>query len=163
MRSFVRLIGTPLLIGSLLAMTMMVGTAQANGCHETVNPAAGPAVGYNGYPNDPFGGDAVPGGKSTTPGTTVNGPINPDGFYLVFGYLWSDTTPIVYPGGGNWWPQWTTIKYTQWGSSAIRITAGIGGPNSAIQYHVWAPGDLYAGAPKGADGAIFCGVPPPPF
>ena len=28
---------------------------------------------------------------------------------------------------------------------------------------IQAPGDLYAGAAKGAPGAVFCGVPPPPF
>ena len=44
-------------------------------CHETVNPAGNPAVGDNGFPNDPFGGDAVPGGKDTTPGNKGNGPI----------------------------------------------------------------------------------------
>ena len=62
------------------------------------NPAANPAVGDNGFPGDPFGGDAVPGGTSTSPGTRGNGPINGDGFYLVNGLLFSDTTPIAYPG-----------------------------------------------------------------
>jgi hypothetical protein len=132
-------------------------------CHETVNPAGNPAVGDNGFPDDPFGGDAVPGGTSTKPGTNGNGPINPDGFYLVGGLLFSDTTPIPYPGGGFVWPANTTVKYTEWGNSNIRITSRIGGPNSVIEWHVQAPGDMYANAPKGAAGAIFCGVPPPPF
>jgi hypothetical protein len=132
-------------------------------CHETVNPAGNPAVGNNGFPNDPFGGDAVPGGKDTSPGTNGNGPINSDGFYLVGGLLFSDTTPIAYPGGGFVWPANTTIKYTQWGNANIKITSSIGGPKSVIEFHVQAPGDLYVNAPMGAAGAIFCGVPPPPF
>ena len=37
------------------------------------------------------------------------------------------------------------------------------GPNSVIEFHVKAPGDLFVNAPQGAAGAIFCGVPPPPF
>jgi uncharacterized repeat protein (TIGR01451 family) len=131
-------------------------------CHETVNPAGNPAVGDNGFPDDPFGGDAVPGGKSTSPGTRGNGPINSDGFYLVSGTLFSDTTPIAFPGGGNVWPANTTVKYTEWGSSQIKITA-MAGPNSVITYQIQAPGDLFVGAPKGDPGAIFCGVPPPPF
>lgn len=132
-------------------------------CHETVNPAGNPAVGDNGHPNDPFGGDAVPGGKSTSPGTKGNGPINSDGFHLVGGLLFSDTTPLPYPGGGFVWPANTTVKYTEWGNREIRITSRIGGPKSVIEWHVQAPGDLYANAPMGASGAIFCGVPPPPF
>jgi hypothetical protein len=99
-------------------------------CHETVNPAGNPAVGDNGFPDDPFGGDAVPGGK---------------------------------PGGGNVWPANTTVKYTEWGKNKIVITSSIGGPKSAIEWHIQAPGDMYAKAPMGAAGAIFCGVPPPPF
>ena len=132
-------------------------------CNETVNPAGNPAVGDNGDPDDPFGGDAVPGGKSTSPGTQGNGPINSDGFYLVGGLLFSDTTPIEFPEGGFVWPDNTTIKYTEWGNGEIRITSRIGGPNSVIEYHVQAPGDLYVNAPQGAPGAVFCGVPPPPF
>jgi hypothetical protein len=136
-------------------------------CHETVNPAGNPAVGDNGHPNDPYGGDAVPGGTSTKPGTNGNGPSNSDGFYLVGGLLFSDTTPIPYsaaPGGsGTAWPANTTIKYTEWGNSDIKITDQIGGPKSEIKFHVQAPGDLYVNAPKGAAGAVFCGVPPPPF
>jgi len=131
-------------------------------CHETVNPAGNPGVGDNGFPNDPFGGDAVPGGKSTSPGTKGNGPINSDGFYLVGGLLFSDDTPIVYPGGGFVWPDNTTIKYTQWGNNNIKITSAIGGPKSVIEFHVQAPGDLYIGA-GASDGGVFCGVPPPPF
>ena len=136
--------------------------AGAHFCHETINPAANPAVGDNGFPDDPFGGDAVPGGTSTSPGTNGNGPINPDGFYLVNGRLFSDTTVIDFPGAGVDWPT-TTVKYTEWGRSNIRITTSIGGPNSAIVYHIQAPGDLYVEAPKGAPGAVFCGVPPPRF
>lgn len=132
-------------------------------CHETVNPAGNPAVGDNGHPDDPFGGDAVPGGKSTTPGNQGNGPINSDGFYLVGGLLFSDTEPIPFPGGGFDWPDNTTIKYTERGNPEIKITDQIGGPNSAILYHVQAPGDLYVNAPQGDEDAVFCGVPPPPF
>ncbi len=139
----------------------------AGSCHETVNPAGNPAVGDNGFPDDPYGGDAVPGGKSTSPGTRGNGPINSDGFYLVGGLLFSDTTPIPYslaPGGsGVAWPANTTIKYTERGNPEIVITDQIGGPKSEIKFHVQAPGDLYVNAPMGAAGAVFCGVPPPPF
>jgi hypothetical protein len=147
---------------ALVGLALGVGSAQAHYCHETVNPSGNPAVGDNGFPNDKFGGDAVPGGKDTSPGTNGNGPINSDGFYLVFGLLFSDNTAIPYPGGGYFWPDGSTIKYTQWGNSSIKISSTIGGPNSAIEYHVQAPGDLYVEAPKDADG-IFCGVPPPPF
>ena len=78
------------------------------------NPAGKPGSNTsNGFPDDPFGGHAVPGGKSTSPGTNGNGPINSDGFYLVSGNLFSDTTPIAFPGGGDVWPENTTVKYTQ--------------------------------------------------
>ena len=120
-------------------------------------------MGDNGHPDDPYGGDAVPGGKSTSPGTRGNGPINSDGFYLVSGLLFSDEEPIPSPDGGFVWPADTTIKYTERGNPEIKITSQIGGPNSEIEYHVQAPGDLYVNAPKGAPGAVFCGVPPPPF
>jgi hypothetical protein len=163
MGSIFRLWRLPLLVAvcALAALSTGAGTAKAHFCHETVNPAANPAVGDNGFPDDPFGGDAVPGGTTTTPGTTTNGPINPDGFYLVNGLIFSDDTPIAYPGGGFFWPT-TAIKYTEWGNNNIRVTSNIGGPNSAILYHIQAPGDLYVERPKSNDG-IFCGVPPPPF
>ena len=61
------------------------------------------------------------------------------------------------------WPDDTTIKYTERGNPEIKITSQIGGPNSVIEFHVQAPGDLYVNAPQGAPGAVFCGVPPPPF
>ncbi|HZP27477.1 MAG TPA: hypothetical protein VFC99_00880 [Acidimicrobiia bacterium] len=165
MISWTRIWRSLLVVGLTTAGFLAVSAAPASAhfCHETVNPAGNPAVGDNGFPGDPFGGDAVPGGKSTSPGTAGNGPINSDGFYLVSGRLFSDTTPIPYPGGGFVWPLNTTIKYTQWGNSSISITSTIGGPNSAIKYHVQAPGDLYVEAPAGSPGAIFCGVPPPPF
>jgi hypothetical protein len=131
-------------------------------CHETVNPAGKPAVGDNGHPDDPFGGDAVPGGKSTSPGTRGNGPINSDGFYLVGGLIFSDATPIPYPGGGFVWPANTTVKYTERGNPTIKISA-MAGPHSVITWQIQAPGDLYAKAPKGDPNAVFCGVPPPPF
>ena len=132
-------------------------------CWETVNPSGNPAVGDNGHPDDIFGGDAVPGGTSTTPGNKGNGPINGDGFYLVSGNLFTDTTVIDFPGPGTAWPTNTTIKYTERGNGTPIKIDTMAGPNSVIEYHVWAPGDLYAGAPKGATGAVFCGVPPPPF
>lgn len=161
-----RLLRLPFLVAlcALAALATGTGTAQAHFCHETVNPAAKPAVGDNGFPDDHFGGDAVPGGSSTTPGTTVNGPINSDGFYLVNGLLFSDDEPIPYPGGAPGQLEWptTAIKYTEWGNSKISITSNIGGPNSAIVYHIQAPGDLYVERPKSHNG-VFCGVPPPPF
>jgi hypothetical protein len=157
-RSFVAMI-----LATVGVLAFGASPASAHFCHETINPAAKPAVGNNGFPNDPFGGDAVPGGTSTSPGVNGPGPINPDGFYLVGGLLFSDTTAIAFPGGGLVWPDNTTVKYTQWGSSAIRITTSIGGPKSAIQYQIQAPGDLFVEAPEGAPGAVFCGVPPPPF
>jgi hypothetical protein len=133
-------------------------------CWETINPSGQPNKHTNnGHPEDPFGGHAVPGGKSTSPGTNGNGPINSDGFYLVSGNLFSDTTPIDFPGDGVAWPANTTVKYTERSNnSSIKITA-MAGPNSVITYQIQAPGDLYAGAPKGDPNAIFCGVPPPPF
>jgi hypothetical protein len=157
-----------LLVAALASVGFLVvdsTSAYANFCYETVNPAGNPAVGDNGVPNSLFNGDAVPGGSHTSPGTQGNGPINSDGFYVVFGLVFSDTTPIPVPavlGGGSFWPV-TTIKYTQWGNNSIKITSTIGGPNSAIEFHVQAPGDLYVNAARGDAGAIFCGVPPPPF
>ena len=134
----------------------------AGSCWETVNPAGNPAVGDNGHPDDPFGGDAVPGGKHTSPGTRGNGPINSDGFYLVGGLIFSDTTPIPYPGGGFVWPANTTVKYTERGNPNIKISS-MAGPHSVITWQIQAPGDMYAKAPMGHPDAIFCGVPPPPF
>lgn len=151
-----------LVVASVGVTVATTAPAHAHFCHETINPAANPAVGDNGFPDDPFGGDAVPGGRSTSPGTAGNGPINSDGFYLVNGLLFSDTTVIDFPGAGVEWPT-TTVKYTEWGNAAIRITSRIGGPGSAIEYHIQAPGDLFVGAPSGSAGAVFCGVPPPPF
>jgi hypothetical protein len=144
------------------ALALNMAPASAHFCHETVNPAANPEVGDNGHPDDPFDGNAVPGGTSTSPGTNGNGPINPDGFYLVNGRLFSDTTVIDFPGAGVEWPT-TAIKYTEWGKDEIKITSQIGGPKSAITYHVQAPGDLYVEAPAGDPRAVFCGVPPPRF
>src|SRR6478609_7104200 len=107
-------------------------------CHETVNPAGNPAVGDNGFPNDEFGGDAVPGGTSTSPGVNGNGPINSDGFYLVNGLIFSDDTPIPYPGGGFSWPT-TAIKYTEVGGNGPpKVTDNIGGPNSVVKFHIQA-------------------------
>ena len=144
------------------SVNVTVACPPPGGCHETVNPAGNPGVGDNGHPDDPFGGDAVPGGRHTTPGNKGNGPINSDGFYLVGGLLFSDTTPIAYPGGGFVWPVNTTVKYTERGNPNIKISS-MAGPHSVIEFQIQAPGDLYANAPKGSAGAIFCGVPPPPF
>lgn len=156
-RAFVAMI-----LATIAVLGFGMSPASAHFCHETINPAANPAVGDNGYPDDPFGGDAVPGGTSTSPGVRGPGPINPDGFYLVNGHLYSDRTLIDFPGEGELWPT-TTVKYVEWGNPNIRITTSIGGPNSAIQYMIQAPGDLYVHAPQGSPGAVFCGVPPPPF
>ena len=91
-------VGFPNDITDSASDSVVIETPPVGACHETVNPAGNPAVGDNGFPDDPFGGDAVPGGKSTSPGTKGNGPINSDGFYLVSGNLFSDTTPIAVPG-----------------------------------------------------------------
>lgn len=174
-RRLAKVFGLPALgVSGFLAMALVVGVGSALSgpppkgvCHETVNPAGKPAVGDNGFPDDPFGGDAVPGGKDTTPGDRGNGPINSDGFYLVGGALFSDNDPIPAPAGfgsGNTWNADTTIKYTEWGNKSIKVSDNIGGPNSAILFHVQAPGDLYIGAGKDATPpGTFCGVPPPPF
>jgi hypothetical protein len=150
------------MLGALVLLFLLIWfaaapqTARAHFCVETVNPHGNPAVG-----NNAVGEDAVPGGTSTSPGTQGNGPINSDGFYEVFGLLFSDDTAIPFPGGGLFWPE-TKIKYTEWGNDEIRVTSNIGGPNSVILYHIQAPGDLYIEASKSA-GGTFCGVPPPPF
>jgi hypothetical protein len=90
------------------------------------------------------------------PGTTVHGPINPDGFYMVSGNIWSDSTFIM-----NFAVP-TPIKYTERGNGTpIVTTSRIGGPNSFIQWHIQAPGDLYVG--ETVNSRTFCGVPPPPF
>jgi hypothetical protein len=148
-----------LLVAVATSAMLLIGTSNAGAhfCLETVNPSGNPAVG-----NNAEGGDAVPGGTSTSPGTNGNGPINPDGFYIVNGLLFSDTTPIDFPGAGVAWPT-TKIKYTEWGNSNIKITSSIGGPNSVIVFHIQAPGDLYVEFPKGNPNATFCGVPPPDF
>ena len=80
---------------------------------------------------------------------------------MVSGNLFSDTTVIPFPGGGNLWPANTTVKYTQRGST--KIVTKMAGPNSASQYQIQAPGDLYAGAPKGDPNAVFCAAQPPPL
>jgi hypothetical protein len=155
------------IVATTMALAFGVSPASAHFCLETVNPAANPEVGDNGsgddpFDVDPFDNDAVPGGNSTSPGTNGNGPSNPDGFYLVNGLLFSDTTPIPYPGGGFVWPT-TTVKYVERGNPNISITSNIGGPNSAIEFMIQAPGDLFVNAPKGSPGATSCAVPPPPF
>ena len=164
MRTVSRLLRA-LLAAAVGAVSLVAFTAQpadAHFCHETVNPRANPAVGDNGFPNDEFGGDAVPGGTSTSPGVNGNGPINSDGFYLVNGLIFSDDTPIPYPGGGFSWPT-TAIKYTEVGGNGPpKVTDNIGGPNSVVKFHIQATGDLYAETSKSAGGE-FCGVPPPPF
>lgn len=157
-RSILRLWRLPLLAALCVFVALSVGVekAHAHFCVETVNPAGNPAVG-----NNSIGEDAVPGGTSTSPGVNGGGPINSDGFYQVNGLLFSDNTPIPYPGGGFVWPT-TKIKYTEWGNSNITISDNIGGPNSVILYHIQAPGDLYVERSQ-ANNGIFCGVPPPPF
>jgi hypothetical protein len=148
-------------LGAVSVVALSAQPAYAHFCHETVNPAGNPAVGDNGFPNDPFGGDAVPGGKSTSPGTNGNSPINSDGFYLVEGLIFSDDTPIAFPGGGFSWPT-TAIKYTEVGGNNPPKVSTFSGPNSVVKYHIQATGDLFAEAGKSA-GGDFCGVPPPPF
>jgi hypothetical protein len=150
-----------------------VGTAKANFCYESVNPSGGPAVGDNHtnilvFPGtiNPFGNDAVPGGKDTSPGNNGNGPLNSDGFYVIFGYLFSGSNPNPIPvpaalGGGTHWPV-TWIKYTQRGNPNIDVSP-FSGPNSAVTWHIQAPDDLYVNAPRGSEGAESCLVPPPPF
>ena len=161
------LAATAIFAAGILAATSMAGGTPpppSGSCHETVNPAGNPAVGDNGFPDDIFGGDAVPGGTSTSPGTNGNGPVNSDGFYLIVsgGLLFSDNEPIPYPGGGFVWPANSTIKYTERGNGTSIVSQLIGGPNSVIQWHVLAPNDLYVGASK-ATGGASCLVPPPPF
>jgi len=170
MFSILRLTAALVVISAAL-LAAGVGSARANFCIETVNPSGGPAVGDNGDGGlidgfvDPFGGDAVPGGKSTSPGTNGNGPVNSDGFYLVYGYLFSDTTPIPVPealGGGFHWPI-VAIKYTEWSNNKGVLVSTFSGQNSVVNWQIQAPGDLYVNAPKGSAGSKSCLVPPPPF
>jgi hypothetical protein len=68
--------------------------------------------GDNGHPNDPFRGDAVPGGNSTSHGTQSNGPINSDGFLP---RLWSllQRRRLSSLDRLFVWPDNTTIKYAR--------------------------------------------------
>jgi hypothetical protein len=102
------------------------------------------------------------------PGNKGNGPVNSDGFYVVFGYLFSDNTPIVpppevqdRPGDPLHWGV-TWIKYTQWGPDKVKVST-FSGPNSVVKWQIQAGGDLYVNASKD-DGGELCAVPPPtPF
>jgi len=165
------------LLGVLAAAAVLAvgaGKAQAHVCYETVNPAGNPAVGDNhsGDPNDPFGGDAVPGGRHTSPGNNGNGPVNSDGFYVVGGDLFlsldgKNFTPLIDPDTAGkapfygQWPVYTTIKFTQWAANKGVKISSMAGPHSVIQYQIQAWGDLYVS--NDAGGYTFCGVPPPTF
>jgi hypothetical protein len=68
-------------------------------------------VSDDGHPNDPFRGDVVPAGNSTSHGTQSNGPIHSAA--LTSSVVSSSATAIEFPGEAFVWPDNTTIKYTE--------------------------------------------------
>ena len=122
-------------------------------CIETTNPA---------------GKNVPPAGSTTLPG--AKGGQNEDGFYQLFARRASGPLTDVYLrdlGSGTVWgpfPSGTKIKYTQAPGAEPSIKK-MGGPNSAVQWHVKGQGDLEAFAYSGLRihmASVRCNVPPPP-
>jgi len=121
-------------------------------CLETVNPA---------------GKKVPPAGSTTLPGP--KGGQNEDGFYELTATDAVDPDPLVYvmdSGSGTVFGPFVSgvrIKYTQ-DPDAIPTQQTMGGPNSAIDWHIMGTGDAIL---QGVDfsgnvGTASCLVPPPP-
>jgi hypothetical protein len=125
-------------------------------CLETVNPA---------------GKKIPPAGSTTLPG--ARGGQNEDGFYelQVKGFLppveifVKDTgSGTIFPSSPIGFPPGTKIKYTQ-APGAMPSIKKIGGPSSAVDWHITGTGDaaVYAVDVFGDKGPeVLCKVPPPP-
>ncbi len=129
-------------------------TAPVAQCVETVNPA----------------GNNIPPAGITLPGT--KGGQNPDGFYQLLAKDNIDPaskiqTFIRDAGSGKVFgpfPVGINIKYTQ-APGATPDQKAIGGPNSAVAWHITGTGDAqeYAVDSSGnASARVSCLVPPPP-
>lgn len=121
-------------------------------CIETVNPA----------------GKNVPPAGTTLPGT--KGGQNPDGYYKLTAKDAVDPKPMIFvkdTGSGIVFGPFTSgtnIKYTE-DSTATPIQQFIGGPKSAVSWHIIGKGDaaVYAVDAKGnTANSVSCLVPPPP-
>ncbi len=122
-------------------------------CTETVNPA---------------GKKVPPAGSTTLPG--VKGGQNEDGFYLLTATDAVDPVPQIFVqdmGSGEVFGPFTSgtnIKYTE-DSATLPVQKSIGGPNSAVAWHIKGTGDaaVFAVDASGntAD-AVACLVPPLP-
>ena len=122
-------------------------------CLETVNPA---------------GDNVPPAGSTTLPG--AKGGQNEDGFYNLTAKDAVDPNPqifVVDTGSGiefGPFPNGTKIKYTQAPGTTPSINT-IGGPNSAVAWHIKGTGDaaVYAVDAAGNKSPLeSCLVPPPP-
>jgi hypothetical protein len=122
-------------------------------CIETVNPA---------------GKNVPPAGSTTLPGS--KGGQNEDGFYelqannpLAEIFVKDIVSGTIFPLLGPGFSPGTKIKYTQ-APGATPSIKNIGGPNSAVAWHITGTGDaaVYAvvGIVKGSE--VVCKVPPPP-
>ncbi len=117
-------------------------------CIETVNPAGN---------NIPTAGDNPSSGQ------------NPDGFYMLLAMDILDPSPVVFvkdTGSGTIFGPFangTRIKYTE--SNSEPVSKAIGGPDSAVNWHVKGNGDaaVYAMNNAGVNSTeVSCLVPPPP-
>ncbi len=125
-------------------------------CLETVNPA---------------GKNVPPAGSTTLPG--AKGGQNEDGFYELqakgfwppFQIFVKDTgSGTIFPLSPPGFSPGTKIKYTQ-APGATPGIKNIGGPNSAVDWHITGTGDaaVYAVDMFGDQGTeVLCKVPPPP-
>jgi hypothetical protein len=122
-------------------------------CTETVNPA---------------GKKVPPAGSTTLPG--AKGGQNEDGFYRLTATDAVDPSPQVFvqdTGSGEIFGPFTsgtTIKYTE-DSTATPVQKSIGGPNSAVAWHIKGTGDaavIAVDASGNTADAVACFVPPPP-
>jgi hypothetical protein len=118
-------------------------------CIETVNPA----------------GKHIP-----TAGDNPKSGQNPDGFYMLTAMDMLDPSPMVFvkdTGSGMVFGPFTNgtkIKYTE-ANGATPVNKTIGGPNSAVDWHIKGTGDaaVYAVNNAGIKSAeVLCKVPPPP-
>jgi len=118
-------------------------------CVETVNPA---------------GKNVPPAGSTTLPGP--KGGNNEDGFYELRG---DEPICVKDMGSGTVFGPFTTgtkIKYTE-ANGAFPSQKKIGGPNSAIDWHITGTGDpaVYystSSSCSNPSGLVYCWVPPPP-
>lgn len=122
-------------------------------CIETVNPA---------------GKNVPPAGSTTLPGP--KGGQNEDGFYQLLGMDILDPSPQVFvndTGSGTIFGPFangTRIKYTE-ANGATPNQKSIGGPNSAVAWHITGTGDAAVYAVNNANiksAEVLCKVPPPP-